>query len=315
MERKMGALIRVLRSVVVGLAALAGGFAFAVDLPGPLVDTKWLAANLKETDLVVLDVRVEKDLKAFGFIPGSREWDWDSVRVDRTVDGVALESIVPTREQFEALMKKLGVGNGNAVVIAALSHNPSSFTMGTRAYWTFKYFGHDKVAILDGGVAKWAAEKRETMAAAQPPVKAGDFRVREVRSNLLALTPDVVSAVQKKDVQLVDGRTAEFYLGEKKKDYVYAKGHIPGAKLVPNPDIMDPKSYTFRSVAELKEVFAKNGVDPMRPAITYCDSGHLSTGAWFVAHELLGNEKVRLYDGSMHEWTKDAKRPVTTSRE
>lgn len=298
------------------IALLIAVPALAIDLPGPLVDTAWLAAHQKTKGLVVLDVRTDKDKAAFGYVPGSRFWDWETVRVDRKIDGVELDSMVPTSGQFEALMRGLNVANGDAVVIVTPSNNPSSFTMGTRAYWTLKYFGHDKVALLDGGMVKWTAEKRETAKAPAPAGKGSTYKVTAVHSELLALTPEVLAVVyKKKDEQLADGRTAEFYLGEKKKDYVSAKGHIPGAKLVPNTDLLDPKTSTLKSVPELRKVLASNGVDAGKPTIAYCDSGHLSTGIWFVTHELIGNPNVKVYDGSMHEWTKDVSRPVSTAKE
>lgn len=298
------------------IALISAGPALAVDLPGPLVDTAWLAAHQKAKGLVVLDVRTEKDKAAFGYVPGSRFWDWDSVRVDRKIEGVELESMVPTVAQFEKLMRGLNVANADTVIIVTPSNNPSSFTQGTRAYWTLKYFGHDKVALLDGGLTKWTAEKRDSAKASVPAGKGSTYKVRAVRSELLALTPEVLAVVyKKKDEQLADGRTAPFFLGESKKDYVYAKGHIPGAKLVPNTALQDPKSGALKPVAELRKILAASGVDAARPIITYCDSGHLSTGVWFVAHELLGNPNVKVYDGSMHEWTKDAGRPVSTAKE
>ena len=298
------------------IAVLIGGPVLAIDLPGPLVDTAWLAAHQKAKGLVVLDVRTEKDKTAFGYVPGSRFWNWDSVRVDRKVDGVELESMVPTAVQFETLMRGLNVAKGDAVVIVTPSNNSSSFTQGTRAYWTLKYFGHDKVALLDGGVAKWSAEKRQTEKAPVPAGKGSAYKVKGVHSELLALTPEVLAVVyKKKDEQLADGRTAPFFLGETKKDYVSAKGHIPGAKLVPNTDLLDPKTSALKSVPDLRKLLASSGVDAGKPIIAYCDSGHLSTGVWFVAHELMGNPNVKVYDGSMHEWTKDAGRPVTTAKE
>jgi len=298
------------------VALISASPALAVDLPGPLVDTAWLAAHQKAKGLVVLDVRTEKDKSAFGYVPGSRFWDWDSVRVDRKIEGVELESMVPTAAQFEKLMRGLNVSNADTVIIVTPSNNPSSFTQGTRAYWTLKYFGHDKVALLDGGVVKWTAEKRELAKVPAAAGKGSVFKVKSVHDELLALTPEVLAVVyKKKDEQLADGRTAPFYLGETKKDYVSAKGHIPGAKLVPNTALQDPKSGALKPVAELRKILAASGVDAARPIITYCDSGHLSTGVWFVAHELLGNPNVKVYDGSMHEWTKDAGRPVSTAKE
>ena len=121
--------------------------------------------------------------------------------------------------------------------------------------------------------------------------------------------------MKNKNAQVIDARTADFYLGQSKKDYVYAKGHIPGAKNVSHTDLADPKSRAFKSRDELKKMLAGAGLDAQKPAITYCDSGHLSTGQWFVMHELLGNKNVKLFDGSMHEWTKKPERPVSTQRE
>lgn len=177
-----------------------------------------------------------------------------------------------------------------------------------------KYFGHDQVALLNGDMAKWTAEKKESSFIPTSAGTSSAYRIKAVRGELLAKTADVMAAVDKRGAQLADGRTADFYLGQK-KDYVYAKGHIPGAKIFANTQLQDPKTKAFKSTAELNALLAKSGIDGSKPVITYCDSGHLSTGLWFVAHELMGNKKAALYDGSMHEWTKDAKRPVTTAQE
>ncbi|MDZ7652366.1 MAG: rhodanese-like domain-containing protein [Burkholderiaceae bacterium] len=312
----MIAVKRTLLAAFAAAASLLSGSALALDLPGPLIETSWLAAHQQSKGLVVLDVRNEKDKAAFRFVPGSRYWNWETVRVDRKVDGVEIEAIAPTRQQFESLMRGLGIGNSDAVVIVSPSNNASSFTMGTRAYWTMKYFGHDKVALLDGGVVKWTAEKRPTAAAPAPTPRPSGYKVKAVHDELLALTPEVLATAYKKTgAQLVDGRAPDFYLGEKKKDYVYAQGHIPGARLVANADLLDPKTGTLKSMAELRTLLASSGVDAAAPIITYCDSGHLSTGVWFVAHELLRNPSVKLYDGSMHEWTKDPTRPVSIAKE
>jgi thiosulfate/3-mercaptopyruvate sulfurtransferase len=296
-------------------ALLLASFAAAVQLPGPLVDTEWLAKNMGEKQLVIVDVRLEDDIGKYGFIPNARLWKWADVRVDRIVKGVALEGMLPTKEQFETLMKNLGVNNDSVVVIVPVSSTPSTLTMGTRAYWTFKYFGFKDVALLDGGTFKWIAEKREVLKAPSEVKAAGNFKVKSEDDSISASTEEIIDVIKNKNVQLIDGRTPDFYLGKKKKDYVYAKGHIPGSKNIPHTSLINPDTKTFRPVSELKQLFSDNGIDVNKPAITYCDSGHLSTGLWFVLHELLGNKNVKQYDGSMHEWTKDANRPVTTEKE
>ncbi len=300
---------------------------FAVELPGPLVSTDWLAKNLQDKNLVVLDVRA--DTKSFtakaaaapsipgmnpcgakkskaetaGHIPGARLWNWKTVRTKRTIDGMELDGMVPARDQLEAMMRELGVNNDSVVVITADAAETSTFTFATRAYWTLKYYGHDKVAVLDGGTVKWKAENRPTSSDASTP-SAGSFTARAERREMLATTADVEAAVNNRNAQLVDGRTASYYLGQEKKDYVYAKGHIPGAKNIAHTQLVDEKTHAFKSGADLKKLASGAGVDPSKPTITFCDSGHLSTGQWFVLSELLGNKNARLYDGSMHEWTK-----------
>ncbi len=317
----------IVASAVFALAIVAP-LASAAGLPGPLVQSDWLAKHLQDKNIVVLDVRA--DTKSFtakaagepnipgmnpcgakkakgeiaGHIPGARLWDWKTVRAKRTVDGMELDGMVPAKDQFEATMRGLGVSNDSAVVIVADGSNTPTLTFATRAYWTLKYFGHDKVAVLDGGTAKWKAENRPMSADAADAPAAGNFSARAERREMLATTADVEAAIKGKGAQLIDGRTANYYLGQEKKDYVYAKGHIPGAKNVAHPQLADDKTHAFKSAANLKKLLSDAGVNPAKPTITYCDSGHLSSGQWFVLSELMGNKKARLYDGSMHEWTK-----------
>lgn len=230
-----------MKSHVIAAAAafalvIAASTVQALDLPGPLVQTEWLAKNLQDKNLVVLDVRA--DTKSFtvkaagkpnipgmnpcgakkskaetaGHIPGARLWDWKTVRTKRTVDGMELDGVVPARDKFEAMMRQLGVNNDSAVVITADAGGTPTLTFATRAYWTLKYFGHDKVAVLDGGTAKWKAENRPMGSDAVEVPAAGNFSVRAERREMLATTADVEAAVKNKSAQLVDGRTANYYL-------------------------------------------------------------------------------------------------------
>ncbi len=328
-------------AVLAALAlALTAALAQAAELPGPLVETDWLAKHLNDKKLVVLDVRADtksftakaaggpsipgmnpcgakKDKKSetAGHIPGARLWNWKTVRTKRVVEGMELEGVVPTKEAFEQAMRELGVNNDSVIVVTADAAETSTFTFATRAYWTLKYYGHDKVAVLNGGTVKWKAENRPMGFDQNEGIPQGNFTARAERREMLATTADVEAAVKAKKVQLVDGRTANYYLGQEKKDYVYAKGHIPGAKNLAHTQLVDEKTHAFKSAADLKKLATEIGVDTAKPTITYCDSGHLSTGQWFVLHELMGNKSVKLYDGSMHEWTKRKADAVSTKAE
>ncbi|MDZ7754541.1 MAG: rhodanese-like domain-containing protein [Gammaproteobacteria bacterium] len=324
-----------------GLALAAGVWAtqaWALQVPGPLVDTAWLAKN--QDDVVVLDVR--RDKQSFirkmggsgevagvqacgakgggggvsGHIPDSALIEWKEIAVKDKANGVELHDMVPSKGDFEKLMQKSGVDQGSAVVIATPGDGMPSIADGTRLYWTLKYFGHDNVALLDGGVAKWGAEKRKIEYGRTRPSN-GNWSATTERRDMLATLEDVQQGMRD-GVQLVDIRTPDYYLGLKHKaKKVKGKGHIPGAKNMPFMVIgkESPEGTTLYSTDELRRISTELGLDPGKPIITHCNTGHLASSGWFVMHELLGNKDARLYVGSMNEWSADPARPVSNRSE
>lgn len=298
----------------------------------PLVDTEWLASH--QAEVVILDVR--KDTRKFdaepppqmpaavaakaltkhpeikGHIPGARLVDFKTLRTKREIDGKTVDKMIPAKAEFEALMQALGINKDSTLVIVTDGLGTEDLTMGTRLYWQLKYFGHDPVAILDGGTARWFMEGRElTNAVTEAPQ--GDWVAATERAELLASSADVAAAAAD-GVMLVDSRPVSQYLGTGKRDYVSDYGHIPGAKNYPMDLITGQAPGSgFLPPSTYGDVAGALGLDLSREAITYCNSGHLASGTWFVMSELLGNKKVKVYDGSMHEWTLE-QRPVNTMR-
>lgn len=317
---------RLFALVVFVLGSAGASLALAATrVPGPLVDTAWLAGQLGNTEVVVLDVRDDPanfdrqlsdkekaDAKAplVGHLPGARLLDWKLVRETREVDGVKLDKMAPTPQNFEALMRQLGVANDQAVIIVTNGKDSAAVTMGTRVYWTLKYFGHDNMALLDGGLKKWQAESRP-LVFDNPAIAASQFVVGKPRAELLAPLGEVEKAAAGKAAQLVDARTADYYVGQSMTSDVKGKGHIPGARMLAHKDLVDEKAGTFLPRKELAALASEAGIALDRESISYCNTGHLASGAWFVQSELLGNNKARLFDGSMHEWTKNAARPLS----
>lgn len=326
-------------NIQMGLTMAAGLFStqvFAGQVPGPLVDAGWLAEHGKE--VVILDVR--KDTKSFtakpkkgggiagmqgcgakkgagikvaGHIPGAVLVSWKKVRAKRNVDGVDLIKLVPTKEEMEALMQKHGVNQGDAIVVVSKGAKSKDVTFATRLYWQIRYWGHDNVAVLDGGTAAWGAAGNPLSRDKSSPKK-GNWTASGPNSSVMATTAEVNKAVAD-GTRIIDGRTEDYYLGTEQKDYVYAKGHVSGAKNFPHTLLVKGKTAaTFLPKEDLAALMATKGIDPNAPAITYCDSGHLSTGQWFILSELLGNKQVKQYDGSMHEWTKSKDNPVTAMK-
>lgn len=311
----------------------------ALQVPGPVVDTEWLAQNLDK--VVVLDVR--RDPQSFirkaggggevagvqacgakgdaggvsGHIPGSALVEWKAIAVKTKEGGTELYDMLPPQADFEKLMQESGVNPDSAVVVVNPGDGVPALADGTRLYWNIKYYGHDNVAVLDGGVAKWAAEKRKIEYGRTKP-ETGNWKAGAERREMLATLDDVQRASTSGDAQILDIRTPEFYLGlTHKADKVARKGHVPGAKNMPFLVIAkeSPKGTTFYATDELRRVSGELGIDPAKPAITHCNTGHLSSAGWFVLHELLGDKDVRMYVGSMNEWAADPARPVSTKAE
>lgn len=303
-------------------AALLGmaQWAWALQVPGPVVDGDWLAAN--RTEVTVLDVR--PNLKSFvtaprfetdaktgnkvladlgGYIPGASPVQNSSMRAERTSGALKIKFMLPERTEFEKLARGWGVQAGRPIVIAAAGRDPRDFNAAARLYWQFKVFGEDNIAIVNGGTAAWIAEGRE-VAVAPTKVAEGNWVAKAERTELIATSQDVEGAIENNAMQLVDARSTSEYLGLIKRSTVFGYGHIAGAKNVSSELLTtEGNASRIRSAATYRDIYKAGGIDPYSPAITYCNTGILAAGNWFVLSEILGNKRVRLYDGSLHKWT------------
>jgi thiosulfate/3-mercaptopyruvate sulfurtransferase len=314
--------------------------AHAIQLPGPVVDTNWLADH--QDEVVILDVRADTDSfhtkqrskmggmqscgarasagesSVSGHIPGAVLVPWQRARAARVVGDVKLEGMLPSESTFERLMQRSGVNTDSAVVITTKGEIPEQDAMAARLYFTLKYFGFDNVALLDGGTAQWANEKRH-LDYSRSRASKGNFKVGKPRESILATTDVVLDAVNGDGVQVLDVRSPEVYLGLTYHPLFVkprARGHIPGAKNYPLglfANSMGPAA-TFYPSADIQKTAKALDVSTEQPTIVYCETGGQASVAWFVFHELLGNEQTRLYDGSMNEWSSDPARPVAAMK-
>lgn len=334
------------KSAILWLTLLAWSVAFsATTVPGPLVTTQWLADNLDK--VVILDVRddvdsfekrsakgdgapvnpcgagkkPEEEFNVFGHIANAALIPLKNLQVKRKVGNVELKGMFPLKEDFEKLMQGAGVNNDSAIVITSKGMAPKDAIFQTLLYWALKYFGHDNVAILNGGTAQWLLEKREVQFGKSSPA-AGNFKAGAERADILATTEDVAKLISGNGdagTQLIDVRGKDVYWGLTfNSKYVTAqgKGHIPTAKNFPLVFMVNSQGpvANFYGKEDVLKVAELAKMDTAKPTVMYCDSGGSSTIGWFIWHELLGNQNVRLYDGSMHEWTSDASRPVVVMK-
>ena len=313
---------RLPKSSLMILLMLLSPVALAVNLPGPLVGTNWLKAN--KSNVTILDIRADvksftgqpvfsKDkktgklslVKVAGHIPGAHLVDYKHLRGDQIINGQKIEKMLLGKTDFEKLMQSVGVNKGDAVVIVSKGETVLDATSATRLYWSLKYYGQDNMAILNGGMAQWLKDGGKVSNVAEK-VKPGNWVATAERKEILATSDDVKKALKDKSVQLVDTRPVSQYMGTYRKSYVFADGHIPGAKNLPNELLTGPKGKAgFTPKEKLMKISETLGIQPQGKIITYCNSGHLASGSWFFYHEVMGNKQARLYDGSMHEWTKE----------
>ena len=278
----------------------------------PLVDAAWLENRLGNDGIVLIDMRNKIDggsneTYLEGHIPSAVHSDYlkDGWRVGS--DDVV--GLLPEAAQFEALARKLGVSGDSHVVLVPAGVGATDFGSSARAYWTFKVFGHDKVSILDGGFAGWKAAYPDRVETGAPMAPApGDFTA-VFQPQGYVTTEQVRQIVDAgKGTTLLDGRTREQFLGDAKHPKAASGGRIPGAELLFQEHAYDVSTNRLKSVAELETVYGD--LDPDLPIVSYCNTGHWAATNWFVLSEMLGHDDVKLYDGSMVEWTADGDNPL-----
>lgn len=285
------------------------GAFMAEDDPRTLVSTAWLARHLKDPDLRILDgswhmpdagrdPRAEYEAE---HIPGARFFDIDEISDARS----DLPHMVPPVEKFMSRMRALGVGDGHQVVV----YDTTGLFSAARVWWLFRLMGQENVAVLDGGLAKWKAEGRETEDMA-PIIRDRHMTVR-VQNTLVRDVTQVAAAAKLKTHAIVDARSAPRFRGEvpEPREGLRA-GHIPGSRNVPYATLLNEDG-TLKSPPEARAIFETAGVDLSKPVITSCGSG-VTAAILSLALERMGKTDHSLYDGSWAEWGQFPTVPVAT---
>lgn len=274
---------------------------------GPLVSAEWLRAHRGDADVRVIDLRWYLDGRSgheaylAGHIPGAVFVDLDG-DITGTAAGAGRHPL-PDREAFERAMRQAGVEGSSRVVVY---DDQGGFTAG-RLWWLLRYFGHDDVAVLDGGLRAWGepVEREERRLepggfVASPPREGMKVDYEEVR----ALDPSGL---------LIDARAGERYRGEVEEALDPRAGHIPGARSAPWGGNLDEEG-RFRSPRELRRRFERLGVGGGEEVVAYCGSG-VSACHDLLAMELAGLTGARLYPGSWSDWSRRGDAPIATGDE
>jgi thiosulfate/3-mercaptopyruvate sulfurtransferase len=265
--------------------------------PDALVSTEWLAANLDDPSLRIIEV--DEDTEAYGrsHIPGAIAWNW-STDLHHPLQRDYLD-----QAGLSDLLSRSGVDEGTTVILYGGNNN----WFAAYAYWLLRLRGFDSVKLLDGGRLKWNVEERETTTEV-PTIARPEFEITGIeRPELRALRDDVLARVASEGTTFVDVRSPEEFSGEKlapdhlPQEQPYVGGHIPTALNVPWSKAANEDG-SFRSPAELAELYQAAGVAESGPVVSYCRIGERSAHTWFVLHELLGIDQAANYDGSWTEY-------------
>ncbi|HKT19685.1 MAG TPA: 3-mercaptopyruvate sulfurtransferase [Stellaceae bacterium] len=278
--------------------------------PESLVSTDWLAAHLHEPELRVFDASftlpgvtpTAQEEYARRHIPSAVFFDIDAISDHAN----PLPHMLPSAEDFARMVGALGIGNDRQIIL----YDIAGFGSAPRAWWMLRVFGHDKVALLDGGLPKWLAEGRAVTADVPQP-KPVIFEARFDGSRVRSKAQLLGNLATKRELVL-DARSAGRFAGTAPEPRPGLRGgHIPGSVNLPYDRLGDPKTKTFLPAEQIEQRFREAGMERGKPAVTSCGSGVTACALAFGLH-LIGWGKAGVYDGSWSEWGLPGDTPVAT---
>jgi thiosulfate/3-mercaptopyruvate sulfurtransferase len=264
--------------------------------PDSLVTTDWVAQHLNDPKVRLIEVDVDTAAYETGHAPGAVGWNWKSDLETHLVRDVA------DKEGIEKLLSQAGVDKDTTIVLSGDNNN----WFAAYALWLLKYYGVENVKLMNGGRKKWVEEGRPIVTD-KPSHEPTSFKVSGPDKKIRIFREEVLKSYDKKGVGLVDVRAPKEFSGELlapenlPQEGSQRGGHIPGAKNIPWGQAVNEDG-TFKSRAELEQLYGGQGITPDKDIIAYCRIGERSAHTWFVLTQLLGFPNVRNYDGSWTEW-------------
>jgi thiosulfate/3-mercaptopyruvate sulfurtransferase len=285
------------------------------DYPEFLVSTDWLANHLEEPTVRVLDPSTllppRPDFSRYDIVPARDDFDkghipgaiFVDIEHELSTPHPHLHFMLPDAQTFAGAMSRYGVSDDSFVV----TYSTTSHWWATRLWWMLKVFGHERVAVLDGGFQKWRAEKRPIESGAAQSHSTGKFTPREPNRNMVATRDDVLAAIGADGSCTINALRPEQHAGTGGVNYG-RRGHITGSINIPAlAHVRDDN--TFKNIDELRAMFA--AAMQMPQVITYCGGGIAATSV-ALALDMLGHKDVKVYDASLTEWAADSALPMET---
>jgi len=261
--------------------------------PAALVSTDWVAEHLNDPNVRLIEVDVDITSYAQGHIQGAVGVNWT------TQLGDPIRRDIPDKAAFSKLLSDAGVAPDTRVIFYGDNNN----WFAAFAYWVSKIYGHENVALMNGGRKKWELEQRP-YTTDEPSYSATGYQAKDADLKYRAFLQDVLH--RKEGTALVDVRSPAEFTGEViappgMTETAQRAGHVPGAANIPWAQAANEDG-TFKSADELNALYGGKGVTSDKDVIAYCRIGERSSFSWFVLKELLGFSNVKNYDGSWTEY-------------
>lgn len=260
-----------------------------------LVTTAWVAEHVHDPQVRLVEVNVDTTTYEQGHLRNAVGWNWQTQLSD------PIQRDIPSREAWEHLLGSSGISRQTKIVFYGDNNN----WFAAFGYWIARIYGHQDVALMNGGRKKWELESRELVKDV-PAVQAAAYRAQEPDWSLRAYQHQVREYLNAQGKALVDVRSPAEFNGEivappGLPETAQRAGHIPGAANIPWAQVVNEDG-TFKSSGELATLYQAKGVTQDKQVVAYCRIGERSSHTWFVLKELLGYPDVRNYDGSWTEW-------------
>ncbi|WP_243477843.1 sulfurtransferase [Orrella daihaiensis] len=262
----------------------------------PLVDPNTLAQLASKPDVRIIDIRTPKEY-AEGHIAGAANAPYGQWRGPSSNPGE-----LPALNKLTELVQRLGLTDQTHAVVVSSGANDTDFGAAARVYWTLKVLGLQNLSILNGGIKTWQAAGR-ALTTAVPPIAQSDFRPN-INQNLLISQKQLLQDTESARAVLVDARPADFFNGQTRHVAAKTPGTLPGAMNVAHSVWFKPGTSQVIDAEQAKSVATKYHLtNTDKEVVSFCNTGHWAATNWFVLSELVGDKDVKLYAGSMVDWT------------
>ena len=265
----------------------------------PLLDARAVAQMASNPGVRIIDIRAPKQY-AEGHILGAVNAPYGKWRGPAANPGE-----LPALNKLTELVQSIGITPETHAVVVSSGANDTDFGAAARVYWTLKVLGVENLSILNGGVKAWQASG-QALSKNVSPIAKSDF-TPSINKDLMISQQQLAQDAQSSEAVLVDARPADFFNGETRHVAAKTPGTLPSAVNVAHSVWFKPGTSQVIDAQQAKSVAAKyNLANTNKEVVSFCNTGHWAATNWFVLSELVGDKDVKLYAGSMVDWTQAA---------